>query len=50
MTSYQLKAILSYVRTDFNMTQFRFWSTFDRIGTYNDHIIPWPKQVILNNV
>ena len=32
------QAILSNVRTDFNLTQFLFWSTFDRIATYNDHI------------
>ena len=42
MTTYDFlsakQAILSHVRTDFNLTQFLFWSTFDRIGTYNDHI------------
>ena len=39
MTTYDVlsakQAILSNVATDFNLTQFLFWSTFDRIGTYN---------------
>ena len=30
------QSILSNVRTDFNLTQFLFWFTFDRIGTYNE--------------
>ena len=30
--------ILRNVGTDFNLTQFIFWSSFDRIGTSNDHI------------
>ena len=42
MTTYDFlsakQAILSNVRTYFNLTQFLFWSTFNRIGTYNDHI------------
>ena len=47
------QVILSNVWTDFNLTQFLFWSTFDRIGTYNDHIwhdFLWAKQMILSNV
>ena len=42
MTTYDFvsakQVILRNVGTDFNLTQFIFWSTFDRIGTYNDHI------------
>ena len=29
------QVILRNVRTDFNLTQFIFWSTFDRMGTYS---------------
>ena len=32
------QVILRNVGTNFNLTQFISWSTFDRIGTYNDHI------------
>ena len=32
------QAILSNVRTDFNLAQFLFWLAVDRIGIYNDHI------------
>ena len=42
MTTYDFlsakQVILSNVQTDFNLTQFLLWSTFDRIGTYNDHM------------
>ena len=42
MTTYDFlsakQVILSNVRTDFNLTQILFWSTFEKISTYNDHI------------
>ena len=46
------QAIQNNVWTDSNLTQFLFWSTFDRIGTYDDHIYYFlsSKQAILSNV
>ena len=42
MTTYDFlsakQVILRNVGTDFNLTQLIFWSTLDRISTYNDHI------------
>ena len=42
MTAYDFlsakQVILNNVWTDSNLTQFLFWSTFDRIVIYNDHI------------
>ena len=56
MTTYDFllakQVILSNIWTDFNLTQFRFWSTFDMnlahiMITYD---FLWAKQAILSNV